>query len=235
MGLVDGDGVGEFHDAALDPLQLVAGTRELQQQEEVDHAGHRHFRLADADGLYQDDVVAGGLADQQGLAGLARHPAEGVAGRGRADEGVGIAGELLHPGLVAQDAPSGALRGGVDGEHRDLVAARREVEPEGLDEGALAGAGNPGDADADAVAGERQELVQQGGGRQRMIGAAALDQGDGLGQRPPLAGANPFDDVVELDHRSESLCNAKTRRRRENPLGLDNRIKGSLCASAPLR
>jgi hypothetical protein len=70
IGLVDDHQVGNLDDALLDRLQVVAGIRQLQQTENVDHAGHRRFRLADADGLDDDDVVAGRFAEQHRLARL---------------------------------------------------------------------------------------------------------------------------------------------------------------------
>ncbi len=72
VGLVHRDHVGELEHALLDALQLVAGAGEHEQQEEVDHVGDRGLRLPDADGLDEHDVVAGGLDDDDRLAGRAR-------------------------------------------------------------------------------------------------------------------------------------------------------------------
>ena len=84
VGLVDRDDVGELEDAALDALQLVAGTGQGEQQEGVDHLGDRDLVLADADGLDDDDVVAGRLEHEHRLAGGPGHPAELAARRARA-------------------------------------------------------------------------------------------------------------------------------------------------------
>ena len=62
VGLVDGDHVGDLDDALLDALQIVAAAGEQQHEEEVDHVGDGDLRLADADGLDDDHVEAGGLA-----------------------------------------------------------------------------------------------------------------------------------------------------------------------------
>ena len=51
VGLVDHDDVGELHDPPLDALQVVAAAGRREQQEAVDHVGHRHLRLAHPDGL----------------------------------------------------------------------------------------------------------------------------------------------------------------------------------------
>ena len=76
VGLVDRDDVGDLEDAALDALQRVAGAGEGEEEERVDHLGDRDLRLPDADGLDEDDVVAGRLHDDHRLAGGLRDPAE---------------------------------------------------------------------------------------------------------------------------------------------------------------
>ena len=43
VGLVDRDDVGQFQHALLDALELVPGPGQGQQQEGVDHAGHRRL------------------------------------------------------------------------------------------------------------------------------------------------------------------------------------------------
>ena len=54
--LVDQDQIGQFDDAALDPLQFVAGGGRQDQQKHVDHLGDRGFRLAGADRLDQHGI-----------------------------------------------------------------------------------------------------------------------------------------------------------------------------------
>ena len=76
--------VGHLHDAALDALQFVAGTGNLQQHEHVHHRVHGGFRTADAHRLDEDDVEARGLAQHDRLARLSRprRPATRPKGRG---------------------------------------------------------------------------------------------------------------------------------------------------------
>ena len=94
--LVDRHHVGDLEDALLDALQLVAGARDGEEQEGVDHPGHGDLGLADADGLDQDDLGAPGLDQPDRLARAAGDPAERRLARARADEGEGRAGEVLH-------------------------------------------------------------------------------------------------------------------------------------------
>ncbi len=81
VGLVDRNAVGHLHDAALYALELVAGTCQLYEQEEVYHGVYGSLRLAYADGLDKDVVVSGGLAEHDCLSGLTSHTAE-RSGRG---------------------------------------------------------------------------------------------------------------------------------------------------------
>jgi hypothetical protein len=61
VGLVDRDHVGEFDQALLDALQLIAGAWQHQRQEKVGHVADRGLGLPDADGLHQHHVEAGGF------------------------------------------------------------------------------------------------------------------------------------------------------------------------------
>ena len=62
VGLVDGDHVGELEDALLDALQLVAGAgRASSTRKKSTMLGDGRLALADADGLDEHDVEAGGL------------------------------------------------------------------------------------------------------------------------------------------------------------------------------
>ena len=76
VGLVHRDHVGELEDAALDALELVAGAGQGEEQEGVDHAGHRRLGLADADRLDQHHVVRRGLEHEHRLAGGPGHAAQ---------------------------------------------------------------------------------------------------------------------------------------------------------------
>ena len=79
--LVDDDGVRKLHDALLDALQLIARTRQYDEQEEVNHRAHGGLGLPDTDRLDDDDIVARRLTEQHRLAALARNAAECPARR----------------------------------------------------------------------------------------------------------------------------------------------------------
>ena len=67
------------------------------------------------------------------------------------------------------------------------MPARDAVEAEALDEGRFAGAGRPGNADPGGAAGRRQDRLDQRLGGAAMVGAGRFDEGDGAGQRAPVA------------------------------------------------
>ncbi len=204
VGLVDEDQIGQFDDAALQSLQLVAGGRRQDQEEHVDHVGDGRFGLAGADGLDQHRIEPRRLADEDRLARMAGDAAGPLAGRGRADEGRRRARQFGHPRLVAEDGAAAAFRSGIDREHGDAMAARDAVEAEALDEGRFAGAGRAGNADPGGAAGRRQDRLDQRLGRGAMIGAGRFDQRHGAGQRPPLAAPQRSGEFVS---RRASRCN----------------------------
>jgi hypothetical protein len=194
VGLVHRDDVGQLEHALLDPLELVAGAGQGQQQERVGHLGHQRLRLAHADGLDEQDVVAGGGHDDQRFPGRAGDPAQRARRRRRAHERGRVGGEPGHAGLVAEDAAAAAGRRRVDRQHRDPVPVVDELAAEGVDEGGLADAGDAGDADPLGRSRVRQQPGQHVLGEDPVIGAARLDQRD----RPGDARPGPGEDRVRV-------------------------------------
>ena len=76
VSLVDDDEIGELHDPALQPLQLVATRRRDEHEEHVDHRGDRDLGLPDADGLDQHGVEPRRFAEQERFARAARDAAQ---------------------------------------------------------------------------------------------------------------------------------------------------------------
>src|SRR5690606_6310388 len=74
--LRDHDDISHLHGSPLDALKLVAGARQRQEQEAVDHRMDGRLRLAGADGLYDDEVESRCLAQEDGLAGSMRDRTE---------------------------------------------------------------------------------------------------------------------------------------------------------------
>ena len=181
IALVDDDAVGDLHDAALDALQLVASTSHLDEQEEIDHRVTGCLALPHPDGLDENLVKAGSLAEDDGLTRLACHTTEGACRRTRTDEGIRMLGELLHTRLVAEDGTFGALAGGVDGEDgQTATLLLQHMYAELVDTRRLASARHATDAHTDTIAAIRQTLVDDLLRTSLVVWIDALDEGDGL-------------------------------------------------------
>ena len=200
--LVDRDHVGELDQPLLDALQLVAGARQHQGEEEVGHVGDRGLRLPGADRLHQDHVEARRLAKQHGLAGLGGDAAERAGGGRGADEGVGVGGEPRHPGLVAEDRAAGAGGGGIDREHGDAVPALGEPGPQRVDGGRLADPRRAGDADAHGLAGVGQQLLHQLPRLALMIRPLRFDERDRPRQHRALAATDAAREAGNVEGRA---------------------------------
>ena len=191
VGFVDHHEIRELHDALLHGLQVIAGVRQLQQQEKIGHAGDGRLGLADADRLDEHDIVARCLADQHRLTRAFSDAAQGPRRRRRTDVRARVGREPIHARLVAEDRAAGESRRRVDREHRDAVAALHEEHAERLDEGRLTDARHTGDADAQRAPGGRQQRIEQGIGAASMVGTRGLEQGDRLGDRASVARTHP--------------------------------------------
>ena len=76
VGLVHRDQLSDLEHALLDPLQLIAGSGEGEEREDIGHLGDRDFRLPDAHRFHEDDVEARSLEDDDRLPGSSRHAAQ---------------------------------------------------------------------------------------------------------------------------------------------------------------
>ena len=132
--------------------------------------------LSDTDGLDEDLVEAGSLAEDDGLTRLTGHATEGASRRTGANEGVGMLGEFLHARLITEDATLGALTGGVDGEHGQTASLlTQDMHAELVDARGLACTGNATDAHTHATAAVGQTLVDDLLGTGLMVGVDTLD------------------------------------------------------------
>ncbi len=120
VGLVDDDDVGDLHHAGLQRLDRVARSRHQREDDRVGMVDDVDLRLADADGLDQDVVLARRVHHQRHLQRRLREAAEGAARGHRADEDAGVEEVLGEPDPVAEQGATGERAGGIDREHRDL-------------------------------------------------------------------------------------------------------------------
>ena len=117
---------------------------------DVGRADDVHFVLTDADGLDDDDVLAGRVEHERRVAGRAREAAQMSARRHAADEHALVGRVRLHAQAIAEHRAAGERARRIDGDHADARAgcARNSVD-QPIDERALARAGRTGDADRD--------------------------------------------------------------------------------------
>ena len=146
--LVDRDDVGEVEH--VDLLELAGGA-ELGRHDverEIRDVDDRGVALADAGGLDDHQVVAGGLRHPDRVRQRIGHLLARAAGRERAEVDVRVV-DRVHADAVAQKRAAGPPPGRVDGDQRD--AHLRPVEPEALHhlvgQGALARPARAGDAE----------------------------------------------------------------------------------------
>ena len=84
--LVHDEDVGDFHDAGLERLHVVAGAGHERDDRDVGRADDVDLVLTDAHRLDDDDVLAGRVEHERGVAGRARQAAQMPARRHAADE-----------------------------------------------------------------------------------------------------------------------------------------------------
>ena len=165
---------------------------------------HGRLGLADTYCLYEDYVIACGLAQQDGLAGLAGHTAERAGGWTGTDEGHGIVAESLHTGLVPEDTALGLLAAGVYGQYGQAVSLAGNQIAESLDKGTLSGPGYTGDADTHGLLtlGVLQAAYYQLVRHIPMLGQGTLHQSDGLTEHYGVALDDTFHIVVHRHDRT---------------------------------
>ena len=156
VSLVDRDHVRDLQHALLDTLQLVTGTGQHQDEEEIHHFGNNRLRLANAHRLHQHMVETGSLTNCHGLTGCPRHAAKRPRRGAWPDKGVRVTPEFLHPRLVTKNRAAGPVAGWVHCHHRNPVPLAGQHLAERLNEGALADTGNTGDTNPARITGKRQ-------------------------------------------------------------------------------
>src|SRR5690606_23652385 len=176
IGFVDDERIGQLHDAALDALQLVAGIRQHQHHEEINHARDFVFTLTNPDGFDQNDIVARSFAEQHGFARVLGHTAQRALGGRGSNERFIAARQLFHARLVAENRTPGDRRTRIDREHRDLFAKPDQIQPESFDESRLADTRDAGDADTNAVAGGWQQCLEHALRPDAIVIELAFDQ-----------------------------------------------------------
>ena len=115
VGLVDDDDVGDLHHPGLQRLDRVARAGHQRQDDRVGVVDDVDLRLADADGLDQDVVLARRVHRQRDLQGRLGEAAERPARGHRADEDAGVEEVVGEPDPVAEQGALGeGARGSIE-------------------------------------------------------------------------------------------------------------------------
>ena len=184
LELVDGHGVGEVEH--VDLLELAGGA-ELGRHHVhrgVDERHDRRVALADAGGLDDDQVEAGGLGDVDDVRQVVGQLVGAAGGQGAEEHPVAV--EAVHPDPVAEQRPAALAPGRVDGDHGHaqlVLLVDAEAAHQLVGERGLAGPAGAGDAEHGGVA-ARGGLLD---GLELAAEAAQLGAGDGAGHREPVA------------------------------------------------
>ena len=117
IGLVHHEDVGDFHDAGLQRLHLVAGAGHKRHNRHVGGADDVHFILADADRLDDDDLLSGGVEQQRRVTRRPGEAAQMAARRHAPDEDPLVGGVCLHAKTVAQHGAAGEGTRWIDRNH----------------------------------------------------------------------------------------------------------------------
>lgn len=184
IGFVDHQHIGDFEDAGLDRLHVVAQSRCIHHHAHIGDLGDLDFRLAGADGFHHHDIAARSVEDVDHARRRARQSAEMAAAGERPDEHARIGGMLRHADTVAQNGAAGERRRRIDRDDADALAALAQLADIGRDQRGLAGTRRAGEADHQRMAEPAADRLQH---QPRLVGFV-LDRRDGPGQRRPLAG-----------------------------------------------
>ncbi len=112
-----------------------------------------------------------------------------TAGGHRANKGRIRSRQFDHARLVAKNAAAADRAARIDRYHRDPQAVANQQHAESFQKSAFSGPRRAGDAEAQGVAGEGHNGIQQLCAQRLVAGMLALHQRHGLGERGPLAQA----------------------------------------------
>jgi hypothetical protein len=190
--LVDRDHVRDLHDPGLERLHGVPGAGHEHEQDRVGDPDDLDLALPRADRLEEDEVLAGGVEEEQRLERRLGEPAQVPARAHRPDVDAGIEEVVGEPDAVAEEGAARERARRVDRDDADGAPQPAHVANEGADQRRLADAGRAGDAERVRVARLGVELADDAvGGR-----VTALDESDRTRERAAVAPAHTGDELL---------------------------------------
>lgn len=161
VGLVDGKHVGDFHDARLGRLDIVAL---IGRQHDADRVGKLRdidLGLPRADRLDDDDFAAEGFKYGDRIADRRRQAAQRAAGRHGTDEYPRVFMVRLHAHAVTEHGAAAEGTGRIDRQHGYGEARLAQMPRHAVDQRALADSRRSGDADPPRPGGAGEQLGEQ--------------------------------------------------------------------------
>ena len=76
IGLIDNDTIRHLHNTTLNPLQFIARTGQLNQQEEINHRVNSRFALSHSYGLHKNLIESGSFTKNNRLTCFACHSSQ---------------------------------------------------------------------------------------------------------------------------------------------------------------
>jgi hypothetical protein len=199
--------VGQFQDAGLDRLHLVAQAGREGHQQRIGEFRDIDLGLSRADGFDQHQVETRRVHQGHHLARGGGQPAQAAAGGGGTDEGPVVGGRLADAEAVSEQRASAQRAGRIDRQHGDAAPALQEFPDHDADQRGLAGTRRPGDADhVGAPEAACQPLQEQRGGRRIPLGERKC-----AGQRRTPAGDQPGRKIIEGRTHASSPVSIDTR------------------------
>src|SRR5690606_9150136 len=118
--------------------------------------------------------------------------------RGRSDKCFWIPSQLFHPRLVSKNTASRERGTWIDRQYSNPMSKPRQHFAERFDECTFACSWNAGNSDADAVAGERQQLIEQFLAILFMFGIRTFQQGDRFAQVQTRTAPDPICNCLDI-------------------------------------
>ena len=157
---VDHKDVGDFHDAGLDGLHVIAHARNQNDDGDVGKTNDVHFILSDTDGFDHDDIATRGIENSRSVGRGAGQATERTAGGHAANEDAGIGVVVLHANAVAQNRSPGVRTGGIHGYDAGGFASFAVMARQLVHQRALAGTRRAGKAESAGVASVWKQAFQ---------------------------------------------------------------------------
>ena len=163
IGLVDDEDVGDFHDASLERLHIVAHTGYEDDDRHVGYARNLDLVLAHTDGFDGDEIFAGSVEHDRRIRRGTREAAKMAACGHTANKDAGIVRMRLHPNAIPEHGAATERARRIDREDANSAPGFPPARHEAVDKRALACARCTRDPDEESSAGPREKLAHQCG------------------------------------------------------------------------